>query len=408
MKHTNLYTIAESMVAKLFNEDIEDVEKEHGITAHKPNPVVQKDEVKYADDYVQYTNKPGVIVAIVKGNTYSGIQQIPIGAVDNFRCMKITDEDAFMSQKDLANENETSKRYENLVQEYERSKSEVIEQWRKNNANTYNSLKSKYGNKLLGADIIQNDKRIQHKDDEVEKSDNDEDKKDDKSKELYNSGNEREDDKSIDETEQVDEGFGDFLTGLKNWWKNDKQSLEKTADYFNKHKDVMDKVVWGLKELKNKMDNEEDQVKAFDDIKIVANIPKKQINESDGKFFQTSVDKKSLTTMEYEGKKYLVLGTGLNNAASVKDLYLILKKNKISQISKDLSGIIIMFNDEYHDKYQSGKFEKSGSSAKQKNIALKGYPVNGVSIENNKLIFNTDITTISKRGEIDDIEKMFS
>lgn len=207
MKHTNLYTIAESMVAKLFNEDIEDVEKEHGITAHKPNPVVQQDEVKYADDYVQYTNKPGVIVAIVKGNTYSGIQQIPIGAVDNFRFMKITDEDAFMSQKDLANENETSKRYENLVQEYERSKSEVIEQWRKNNANTYNSLKSKYGNKLLGADIIQNDKRIQHKDDEVEKGDNDEVKKDDKNKELYNSGNDRQDDKSIDETEQVDEGI---------------------------------------------------------------------------------------------------------------------------------------------------------------------------------------------------------
>lgn len=232
MKHTSLYTIAESMVSKLFNEDIEDVEKEHGITAHKPNPIVQQDEVKYADDYVQYTNKPGVIVAIVKGNTYSGIQQIPIGAVDNFRFMKITDEDAFMSQKDLANENETSKRYETLVQEYERSKSEVIEQWRKGNANTYNSLKSKYGNKLLGADIIQNDKRIQHKDDEVEDKD---DNKDEKNTELYNSGNERQDDKSVDETEQVDEGI--FLRSSATQ-KSIKQMIEIASKIKDKDIDV--------------------------------------------------------------------------------------------------------------------------------------------------------------------------
>lgn len=232
MKHTSLYTIAESMVAKLFNEDIEDVEKEHGITAHKPNPIVQQDEVKYADDYVQYTNKPGVIVAIVKGNTYSGIQQIPIGAVDNFRFMKITDEDAFMSQKDLANENETSKRYETLVQEYEKSKSEVIEQWRKGNANTYNSLKSKYGNKLLGADIIQNDKRIQHKDDEVEDKD---DNKEEKNTELYNSGNERQDDKSVDETEQVDEGI--FLRSSATQ-KSIKQMIDIAAKIKDKDIDV--------------------------------------------------------------------------------------------------------------------------------------------------------------------------
>lgn len=143
----------QKLIRELFNESSES------------NPVVTTEQDRFhLEDYVQYQNKPGIIVATIKGESESGIQQLPIGAVDNFRFMKITDENAIINQ----NKN-NGKPYDSILQEYESSKNEIIDQWKKNNTSKLEQLKQKYGDRFLGVDIIQNEKKIQHKETPEEK-----------------------------------------------------------------------------------------------------------------------------------------------------------------------------------------------------------------------------------------------
>lgn len=143
----------QKLLRDLFNESSES------------NPVVTTEQDRFhLEDYVQYQNKPGIIVATIKGESESGIQQLPIGAVDNFRFMKITDENAIINQ----NKN-NGKPYDSILQEYESSKNEIIDQWKKNNTSKLEQLKQKYGDRFLGVDIIQNEKKIQHKETQEEK-----------------------------------------------------------------------------------------------------------------------------------------------------------------------------------------------------------------------------------------------
>jgi len=51
---------------------------------------------------------------MIKGKSKYGIQHLPIGAVDNFRFMKVMNEDAIMKE-----EKNNGKSYETIMDEYE-------------------------------------------------------------------------------------------------------------------------------------------------------------------------------------------------------------------------------------------------------------------------------------------------
>ena len=120
--------------------------------------VVKNDETFHLEDFIEYFNKPGLIVATIKGDSDCGIQQLPIGAVDNFRFMQITNEDAIINQ----NKN-NGKSYDEILKEYEVAKCGIIDQWKKMNADKFMGLRNKYGNRFLGMDIVENKKKIEHK-----------------------------------------------------------------------------------------------------------------------------------------------------------------------------------------------------------------------------------------------------
>lgn len=136
------------------------------------NLVVQNGERFHLEDYIEYFNKPGLIVATIKGVSDCGIQQLPVGAVDSFRFMQITNEDAIINQ----NKN-NGKSYDQILKEYEGEKGGIIDQWKKMNGDKFNGLRSKYGERFLGMDIVENKKKIEHKE-EVKKDDDKNDKKD--------------------------------------------------------------------------------------------------------------------------------------------------------------------------------------------------------------------------------------
>lgn len=175
------------------------------------NPVVANGEQDkdrfHLEDYIQYYNKPGIIVATIRGNSDTSLQQLPVGAVDNFRFMKVTDENAIANQ-----DKNNGKTYDMILKEYEGTKNGIIDSWKKGNMSKLQGVMNKYGDKFLGLDIVQNEKQIQHKLSDEEKAKQKEEQGDDK-------GRDAEELKEIDRDtpnngEETNEGLGSFITKL--------------------------------------------------------------------------------------------------------------------------------------------------------------------------------------------------
>lgn len=178
--------------------------------------VVKNGERFHLEDFIEYFNKPGLIVATIKGDSDLGIQQLPIGAVDNFRFMQVTNQDAIVNQ-----EKNNGKSYDQLLKEYEVEKSGVLNQWKKMNRDKLTGLMSKYGNRFLGMDIVENKKKIEPKDEIKDEIKDNVKKQDDK-----NIQEPTQNSKPQITEDEINEGIGDYFKSIKNWFTDKKRKNE--------------------------------------------------------------------------------------------------------------------------------------------------------------------------------------
>ena len=175
--------------------------------------VVKNGERFHLEDYIEYFNKPGLIVATIKGDSELGVQQLPIGAVDSFRFMQITNEDAIINQA-----KNNGKSYDQILKEYENEKCGILNQWKKMNSDKLNGLMNKYGNRFLGMDIVENKKKIEPKSEELDKKEDEE---------IQEGEKQPTQDQPTKITEdEINEGIGDFFKSIKNWFIDKKRKNE--------------------------------------------------------------------------------------------------------------------------------------------------------------------------------------
>ena len=381
------------------------------------NPVVNQKEKTKVSDFIQYYVKPGIIIALIKGDTEIGVQQIPIGAVDNFRFMRITDENAIQKYKDIANETEGNQTYEQIQKEYEASKAEVIEEWKKHNSDAYDSLYKKYGDRLLGTDIIQNDKKIIHKDEEGKIA-----KTEDKGRDEQNLH-------EIDTIEQdkpeLDEGFlNNVVNKVKDTVSSVKDTVSKGLEKFgntvydkannpfiNNGIKAMINAIKAAKEDLKKNDKEEDSVDMYVKItngKTAGDYPIVDL---------TVLKSSAINGLNLKGNALCLKYDKTGKPTTLNDFRAALNQieidgKKIERVSVSLQGLGIYTENESllkeadDEESTSSTFEEAKSESGEK-IALQSNKFQEIKYNGGKLIFSfTQIEEQQKNQDAED--KLFT
>ena len=217
--------------------------------------VVKNGERFHLEDYIEYFNKPGLIVATIKGDSELGVQQLPIGAVDSFRFMQITNEDAIINQA-----KNNGKSYDQILKEYENEKCGILNQWKKMNSDKLNGLMNKYGNRFLGMDIVENKKKIEPKDEKEIKTDDKKEIKSEPTPEQPSETSEITEDELMEDTmigaENSPKGF---INKIKYLFSDERSGIKEIVkNAHNKGKDGVQKF---SEELINNIENDELKIK---------------------------------------------------------------------------------------------------------------------------------------------------
>lgn len=217
--------------------------------------VVKNGERFHLEDYIEYFNKPGLIVATIKGDSELGVQQLPIGAVDSFRFMQITNEDAIINQA-----KNNGKSYDQILKEYENEKCGILNQWKKMNSDKLNGLMNKYGNRFLGMDIVENKKKIEPKDEKEIKTDDKKEIKSEPTPEQPSETSEITEDELMEDTmigaENSPKGF---MNKIKQLFSDEHSGIKEIVkNAHNKGKNGVQKF---SEELINNIENDELKIK---------------------------------------------------------------------------------------------------------------------------------------------------
>jgi hypothetical protein len=346
--------------------------------------VVKNGERFHLEDYIEYFNKPGLIVATIKGDSELGVQQLPIGAVDSFRFMQITNEDAIINQA-----KNNGKSYDQILKEYENEKCGILNQWKKMNSDKLNGLMNKYGNRFLGMDIVENKKKIEPKDEKEIKTD---DKKEIKSEPTPEQPSET---SEITEDEIIDEGV----------WQNIKDKFSSMASTIGKNlKDAYDSTISGLKNTINSPFTQKS-------VKILSKVLSKLDDDID--------ESKIYMYCDFNGKTSTINGTKvltINNrkyiciffkdkvasTITLKQFGDELEKNIESNMTRDISGIISFTDTMKHFFESPSSTSKEGTLTEaDKNITQEDSyrPIIDIRMENNKITFVIGKSNIEKKQE---------
>jgi len=130
-------------------------------------PVIEDDGNLDLKTMVKYVTMPGVIVAQLRGQGTECVQELPIGGIDQFKFVDMTDGNMFWNRDDSG---KNDKEYEDFMRQYSDQKSQTLRKWYSDNKETYDSVKKKFGERIVGFDIVPNKTKVQNPEpDEQEK-----------------------------------------------------------------------------------------------------------------------------------------------------------------------------------------------------------------------------------------------